>query len=206
MSVTESFYLKELPLAPVNQSSYAIQKEVPVLTVETAKNQIRRQNKIQRQDEDDDEDEDSTSARLGKAMHRLLEWGDVSALGAKAAAREFGLTPAQGSEAADMAARILQGEGAWAWDHALLGWQGNEVELMYHGEPLRLDRLVQRTDSGEWWVLDYKSTHAPQNDPDLVQQLLHYSEAVRAIYPDAVVKCAFLTGQGKLVALPDGGG
>ncbi len=200
--VTESFYLKELPLTPVNQSPNAIQKEVPVLTVETAKNQIRHQNKIQRQGDD----EDSASARLGKAMHRLLEWGDVSALGAKAAAREFGLTPDQGSEAADMAARILQGEGAWAWDHALLGWQGNEVGLMYHGEPLRLDRLVQRKDSGEWWVLDYKSAYAPQNDPDLVLQLHHYSDAVRAIYPDAVVKCAFLTGQGKLVALPDGGG
>jgi hypothetical protein len=79
-------------------------------------------------------------------MHRLLEWGDASDSHALAAAREFRLSPAQGQHAAAMATRILQGEGAWAWDPAALSWQGNEVELMIAGESRRLDRLVQRRD------------------------------------------------------------
>lgn len=45
-------------------------------------------------------------------------------------------------QAAAMAARILQGEGAWAWDNSVLAWQGNEIELLYQGQCLRLDRLV----------------------------------------------------------------
>jgi ATP-dependent helicase/nuclease subunit A len=105
-----------------------------------------------------------------------------------------------------MAGRILQGEGAWAWDRAVVGWQGNEVELLYQGESLRLDRLVQRKDAGcagQWWVLDYKSGQAPQEALGLVAQLSRYRDAVQAIYPDDVVKAAFLTAQGVLIELAD---
>ena len=76
------------------------------------------------------------------------------------------------------------------------------MELMYQGESLRLDRLVQRKDTLDWWVLDYKSAHAPQDEPELVAQLQNYRDAVQAIYPDATVKAAFLTGHGELVELP----
>ena len=99
------------------------------------------------------EDADSPSADIGKAMHRLLEWGDASNNNMSAVVREFELNPEQGAQALAMAQRILQGEGAWAWDPAVVGWQGNEVELMYQGEALRLDRLVQRQDAdniGQW--------------------------------------------------------
>ncbi|MDO8755838.1 MAG: UvrD-helicase domain-containing protein, partial [Polaromonas sp.] len=49
-------------------------------------------------------DEDSLKARIGKAMHRLLEWGGaLSAEQVKAAAREFRLSPAQAAEAAGLA-------------------------------------------------------------------------------------------------------
>ncbi|MBK5206922.1 MAG: UvrD-helicase domain-containing protein, partial [Polaromonas sp.] len=115
------------------------------------------------------EDEDSIIARIGKAMHRLLEWGGaVSPQQVTAAAREFRLNPAQAAEAADLAQRILVGEGAWAWRPDAVAWQGNEVDLVYQGQPLRLDRLVQRKDAGfegQWWVLDYKSSVAPQRQP-----------------------------------------
>ena len=174
---TASFYLKELPPALVDTAQVAIEKEV--LKV----------------------DADPASARRGQAMHRLLEWGNTSVANIRAATREFDLTPEQGSDAADMARRILQGEGAWAWDTALVGWQGNEVDLNYQGTSLRLDRLVQRSDTGEWWVLDYKSPHAPQDDAALVKQMQNYLDAVRAIYPDAAVRAAFLTGAGRLVEL-----
>ncbi|OOG39994.1 exodeoxyribonuclease V subunit beta [Polaromonas sp. A23] len=150
-------------------------------------------------------DEDSLKARIGKAMHRLLEWGGaLSDPQIKAAAREFRLSPAKGKEAADLARRILLGEGAWAWNPGSVAWQGNEVDLVYAGQALRLDRLVQRKDAGHeghWWVLDYKSAVAPELQPALVAQLQAYRAAVQLIYPGAPVKAAFLTGRGTVVEL-----
>ncbi|WP_309680957.1 UvrD-helicase domain-containing protein [Polaromonas sp.] len=150
------------------------------------------------------EDEDSASARIGKAMHRLLEWGGASPAQQVAAAREFRLNPAQVRRASELAGRILAGEGAWAWRLEVVAWQGNEVALMDSGQALRLDRLVQRKDAGHeghWWVIDYKSAAAPQQQPALLAQMQAYREAVQRIYPGATVKAAFLTGQGALVEL-----
>ncbi|WP_341919810.1 UvrD-helicase domain-containing protein [Polaromonas sp. YR568] len=150
-------------------------------------------------------DEDSLKARIGKAMHRLLEWGGaLSAEQVKAAAREFRLSPAQAAEAAGLAGRILAGEGAWAWHPEAVAWHGNEVDLVYAGQALRLDRLVQRKDAGHeghWWVLDYKSAAAPELQPALMAQLQDYRAAVQLIYPGAPVKAAFLTGRGTVVEL-----
>jgi len=151
------------------------------------------------------EDEDSISARIGKAMHRLLEWGgSTSSQHVTAVAREFRLGPAQAAQAAALAQRIQAGDGAWAWRQDALAWQGNEVELVHRGQPLRLDRLVRRKDAGfegQWWVLDYKSAIAPQQQPALVAQLQAYRSAVQLIYPGSTVKAAFLTGQGAVVEL-----
>jgi ATP-dependent helicase/nuclease subunit A len=192
------FYMKELPLAPVEASRVAIKIEA------IATSPVRQADSTGTPPGGAEADADSPSARIGKAMHRLLEWGDASGNNTAAAAREFELTPEQGVQATAMAGRILQGEGAWAWDKAVLDWQGNEVELMYQGELLRLDRLVQRKDGphdGHWWVLDYKSAQSPQNQPALVAQLRGYQAAVQAIYPDEVVKAAFLTQQGALIEI-----
>jgi len=98
----------------------------------------------------------------------------------------------------------VQGEGAWAWRADAVAWQGNEVDLVYKGQPLRLDRLVQRKDAGcegQWWVLDYKSADAPELQPALIAKMRTYRAAVQRIYPGAVVKAAFLTGLGTVVAL-----
>jgi ATP-dependent helicase/nuclease subunit A len=150
-------------------------------------------------------DEDSLKARIGQAMHRLLEWGGALLPEQVAAvAREFRLSPAQAAQAAALAGRILAGEGAWAWRPDVLAWQGNEVDLVYAGQALRLDRLVQRKDAGHeghWWVLDYKSATVPQRQPALVAQLQAYRAAVQRIYPGAPVKAAFLTGQGTVVVV-----
>ncbi len=151
--------------------------------------------------------EDAPSARIGKAMHRLLEWGgQLSGAHLAAAAHEFRLNPAQAAEAGALAQRILHGEGAWAWREDSVAWQGDEVELVYQGQALRLDRLVQRKDAGyedQWWVLDYKSAPEPERQPTLRVQLRQYQAAVQSIYPDARVNAAFLTGDGRLVALAD---
>ena len=150
-------------------------------------------------------DEDSLKARIGKGMHRLLEWGGaLSPDQVAAVAREFRLSPAQAAQSAALAARILAGEGAWAWRPDVLAWQGNEVDLVYAGQALRLDRLVQRKDTGHeghWWVLDYKSSFAPQELPELVAKMQSYRAAVQRIYPGAPVKAAFLTGQGTVVVV-----
>ena len=174
--------------------------ELPELPVLNAN--VLRINQALLSDGDTHPDEaDSPSARIGKAMHRLLEWGNAGDANAQAVAREFELTPTQTHEAQSMAERIRQGDGGWVWSPAVIGWQGDEVELMYQGELLRLDRLVQRKDSGDWWVLDYKSNAAPQADPSLVAQINTYRSAVQSIYPQARVRAAFLTGTGFFVEI-----
>jgi ATP-dependent helicase/nuclease subunit A len=151
-------------------------------------------------------DEDSREARFGRALHRLLEFAaaaDVAFAPARLrrVAREFGLDPEELRRAADVAQRILSGEGAWAWDRRQVAWEDNEVALFHQGELLRLDRLVQRRDSGQWWVLDYKSAWAPEQQAELVGQMRRYREAVEVAYPGADVRAAFLTGQGRMVVV-----
>ena len=148
-------------------------------------------------------DEDSASARTGKAMHRLLEWGgDLTGTEVAAVAREFALSPSQAMRACALAQRIMAGEGAWAWRDDVVAWHGNEVDLVHEGQALRLDRLVQRKDAGHeghWWVLDYKSAGAPERQPALIAQMQAYRAALQRAYPGATVKAAFLTGLGTVV-------
>jgi ATP-dependent helicase/nuclease subunit A len=181
VNASANFYLKELPVLPLNQILPAASDDADDLLAQ---------------------DQDTPLARVGKAMHRLLEWGDASEQNAAAAAREFGLDTEQGARAAQQARRVLGGNGAWVWDEAVVGWQANEVELMYQGEPYRLDRLVRRKDTGHWWVLDFKSTGSPQHQPALVDQMLTYRSAVQQVYPGDTVRAAFLTASGEMIELP----
>ena len=159
---------------------------------------------------------DSVDSRIGQAMHRFLEWiglrADPDALPQWSEgqrdriAEEFSLDAAQTEAAQAAAASILRGEGAWAWDTAQLAWQGNEVALTWQGRLLRIDRLVQRRGSDpseppRWWVLDYKSTAQPQQQPELCAQLATYRAAVSQAYPGQDVRAAFLTAQGALIEL-----
>ncbi len=167
-------------------------KDMPLVHIDIALNATKNEAKPVA-------NEDSETSRIGQAMHRLLQWADAGDANVAAAGREFRLTTVQRETAAEMARRIRAGEGDWAWDRAVVRWQRDEVELLHGGNTLRLDRLVQRSDTGEWWVLDHKSHHAPQDAPALVAQLRDYRDAVSAIYPGQVVRAAFLTGQGQLV-------
>ncbi len=139
------------------------------------------------------------AARVGSAAHRLLQWGSLQAHHVQRVAADWGLAPEQAQQATHMARSILQGAGAWAWDEAQLAWAANEVELVYQGKSLRLDRLVHVRASGEWWVLDYKSADNPQRQEQALAQLREYRDAVRAIHAPAPVRAAFLTAQGELV-------
>ena len=173
--------------------------ELPVLTAHAT--HLNTQTRDIATFDESNDPTDSDSARVGKAMHRLLEWRNANEVSAMAAAREFELSPSQLIAAQLMAQRILKGDGAWAWDANLIGWQADEVALIDQGLLLRIDRLVQIKSSQDWWVFDYKSNAAPHEAPELVAQLSRYRDAVQAIYPDGVVKAAFLTGQGKLIAI-----
>ncbi len=115
------------------------------------------------------------------------------------------IPPAAAEQAARMAQAILAGEGAWAWDAALIQTAINEAPLHYQGQSLRIDRLVQRRAAqaddalAGWWVLDYKSATQPQRQQALVAQLQRYREAVSVLMPGEVVHAAFLTGDGRMV-------
>ena len=147
---------------------------------------------------------DSAASRIGQAMHRLLElYTPGMDLGAVATAMgaQFQITPAQTLQALQAAQRITQGEAAWVWDSAHIDWQANEVEVLVNGKVLRIDRLVKHTYTQTWWVLDFKSSYAPERDAALREQLAVYRLAVQAVNPDLQVKSAFITAQGKLLQL-----
>ena len=134
--------------------------------------------------------EDDSSARIGLALHRLLQWVPTPLQGfqwddahRQAVAREFALTPAQAQQALDAAQAVLGGQAAWAWDAAQLGYWGNEVELWADGQLQRLDRLVRRADTGCWWVLDYKSALRPDQQSALREQLQRYHRALSQAHP-----------------------
>lgn len=151
---------------------------------------------------------DDTFNRIGLALHRLLQWRPTPLLDfdwtsehQQAVAREFALDAAQAGDALAMAGRIVAGEAAWVWDAAALDHWGNEVELFHQGELLRLDRLVRRRDTGEWWVLDFKSAARPEHDPGKVAQMLGYRAAMAQARPGEPVRLAFINAQGRLIEL-----
>ncbi len=145
--------------------------------------------------------------RLGKAVHRVLEWAaaapsDVAiAFLADAAAREFDVAAVEVERIAGViwnspdCARFFRGPA--------LSWAGNEVDVADGGDVLRIDRLVALDDAGAltWWVLDYKLRHAPERDPAYRAQLRRYARAVRRLQPGAHVRCAFVSGEGSLVEI-----
>jgi ATP-dependent helicase/nuclease subunit A len=184
--VSSSFLIKKLPLAGIEYARAAINA---VATIST--------------------NDSSDSARIGQAMHRLLERASRAEVQAKTfssasvqnAARYFQLSHTQASQAARMAQQILCGDAAWVWDDAVIDWAGNEVELLHQGELLRIDRLVRRKGSGDWWVLDYKSAQRPQHDEALLAQLRRYQQAVQHANASHLVHAAFLTANGQLVEI-----
>ncbi len=192
------------PVEPAHASGQASQAEEPAQFTLTQLPELPEHARVAPQISV--QQEDSDESRIGKAMHRLLEWGDVDNAGLLLrAARQFGLNPSQITAAQAMAKRIHSGDAAWAWDHAAVQWQGDEVELLVAGQLRRIDRLVQRKDAGhagQWWVLDYKSNQQPERQTELLEQLNGYRAAVQLTYPESVVKAAFLTSNGGVVELP----
>ena len=193
----EPFYMQIMPEISVEYAQTAI-KNIADLITTTPSPQFVVHAETPRQTVQAEPDNDAS--RIGQAMHRLLElYAPGRALESLAGAvgAQFALNATQCAQALQSAQRITQGEAAWVWDSAQIDWQANEVELIAGGQLLRIDRLVRHRASQTWWVLDYKSSHAPQHDAALREQLATYRAAVQSANPTDVVKSAFITGQGE---------
>ncbi len=151
---------------------------------------------------------DARAARLGQAVHRVLEWAgaaagsgeaiDVAAL-SLAAAAVLGLAASQAGAVLQIAAAVLGSPHcAPFFGGPTLRWAGNEVPVSWQGQPLRIDRLVALQEGGitTWWVLDYKLQSAPEAVAAYREQMQAYVAAVQALQPGDVVRGAFITGQG----------
>ncbi len=154
------------------------------------------------------EEADPTQRLLGRAVHRFLEWAtpkrdDVHGLPklAAAAAREFG---APADEVLTVGRTILSSdECARFFDSRRLRWAGNEVPVNDGDDLLRIDRLVrmEETSGNEWWVLDYKLAHRPDQLPQYRDQLIRYRDAIARLEPHATVRCAFVTARGQVIEM-----
>lgn len=153
---------------------------------------------------------DSLAQRLGRAVHRLLEWvaspngilpEDQWPAAAAQATRVFGLVGCA-DEVLAMAQRILGSpEVRRFYVGPGLRWAGNELPIGCDGDVLRLDRLVLLEQDGQrhWWVLDYKLNSRPEELAANRAQLRAYIAAVRHAQPGDRVWGAFITGQGHLI-------
>jgi ATP-dependent helicase/nuclease subunit A len=157
---------------------------------------------------------DVAAARLGQAVHRVLEWAGQPglppgaldlALAGRAAAAEFSLPPAAALRVPQIAGLILASPAcARFFSGPALRWAGTEVPVASQGQALRIDRLVALTESEDagaltWWVLDYKLHGTPAELPAYREQLQRYVAAVQALQPGDTVRGAFITGRGELV-------
>ncbi len=158
--------------------------------------------------------DDPAAARLGQAVHRVLEWaGRPGAALASAdwpracaaAAAAYGLDASAATRVL-AAVRAVLGSPVCApfFGGPQLRWAGAEVPVSAAGQTLRVDRLValqQGAGPVHWWVLDYKLQHRPAEVDAYREQLQNYVAAVQALQPEDRVTGAFITGRGELVPL-----
>ena len=182
----EAILLKALPVVPPT----ALQT-VPQLTADAGES-------------------DLPTRRLGRAVHRFLEWAGGAPIAcpkqawpslASQAALEFA---ASVDEVLAIGQRILESDDcARFFSGAGLRWVGNEVPVSDAGDVLRIDRLVQLDEDGAkvWWVLDYKLAREPDQLHPYREQLLRYRDAVAALEAGTEVRCGFITSQGQLLEL-----
>ncbi|MBC7699266.1 UvrD-helicase domain-containing protein [Aquabacterium sp.] len=154
------------------------------------------------------------AALLGQVVHKALEWLTTLAINQRSTARvqqaiqsaclALSAPTLLLERAEPLVAKILGSQELAVWlDPAQLGWAGNEVGLIHNGQTLRIDRLVALDSAAgrEWWVLDYKLQHRPQELPSYQAQMRQYVEAVSKLQPGDIVRAAFITGEGRLLEL-----
>jgi ATP-dependent helicase/nuclease subunit A len=149
----------------------------------------------------------SFAARLGRAVHRVLQWASAGAGApdytflATAAAAEFDLPPSAAEQATAHARTIRESAGLQRFfDARQVAWSADEFDIVHDGTLLRLDRLVRlgHGPDAQWWVLDYKLARDAAQDAELRQQLQRYRAAVRLLTDGAAVHAALITSDGAL--------
>jgi ATP-dependent helicase/nuclease subunit A len=157
---------------------------------------------------------DDHAARLGEALHRVLEWhgnrpGVALPQLVQQASASFGLPESAQRGLLAQAQAVLHGpQAARFFDTARLAWAGNEVSVADGDDLLRLDRLVAFDEPGgarTWWVLDYKLQGAPLGVPAYVQQLTRYRDLLRRLQPGDRVRAAFVTAAGAVLEIAEDG-
>ena len=150
---------------------------------------------------------DAAQARLGEALHRVLEWASAAgqtqplAVLVASSGQAFGLDAAARERLATAASAILQSDDCRPFfDPERLRWAGNEVAVNAGGEDRRIDRLVQ-LDDGNWWVLDYKLGATPEREPAYLEQMRSYVAAVQKLQPGEPVQAALISGTGRFIAV-----
>jgi ATP-dependent helicase/nuclease subunit A len=147
----------------------------------------------------------SYGARLGRAVHRVLQWAaagstDHAAL-AVAAVAEFDLPCSAAGAVADYA-RTIRNSAVLGrfFDADQFSWSADEFDVVHEGTLLRLDRIVRfgSAQDAHWWVLDYKLALDAAGDPVLHEQLERYRAAVQLLAAGAPVHAAIVTGDGAL--------
>jgi ATP-dependent helicase/nuclease subunit A len=158
---------------------------------------------------------DDAAAAVGLAVHRVLEWasgprgagGDapLDAL-ARAAARQAGVPPDAVDRVRRISATILHAPACQAFfGGRQLRWSANEWVLYDGDQPLRADRVVALGEEAhdeanwQWWVLDYKLHHHPDELTPYRAQLRRYRDLLRALVPAGTVRAAFVTGAGECI-------
>jgi ATP-dependent helicase/nuclease subunit A len=153
---------------------------------------------------------DTEVHRLGRAVHRVLEWQPAPEeleAACLSACSSLGLVAEQAPVVRSVVASILGSPACRPFfDPQQYDEAANELPLAWQGESLRLDRLVRRRHAEgyvEWWVLDYKMQFLPQGEAANVAQLKRYCDAVRALQPGERVRGGLIGGDGSLWVLPD---
>jgi ATP-dependent helicase/nuclease subunit A len=151
------------------------------------------------------------AARLGEALHRVLEWATQAPAASlaglcSAAAASFGLDADAQARLLAHARTVLASPAARRFfEPAGIAWAGNEVTVADGDALLRIDRLVALAEGGRrvWWVLDYKLQSAPAEVAAYREQIERYRRLVQALQPGDEVHAAFITAAGEVVpALP----
>ena len=160
-----------------------------------------------------DSGDDTELHRVGRAVHRVLEWQTAPEqleAACLSACSSLGLAAAQARVVRSVVASILGSPACRPFfDPQQYEEAANELPLAWQGESLRLDRLVRRRNAEghvEWWVLDYKMQFLPQDDAANVAQLMRYRDAVQTLQPGDLVRAGLIGGDGSLWVLPDAHG
>lgn len=147
--------------------------------------------------------EDTEFTREGSLLHLLMErlteaavW-PVQIPAVRGVAQWLGCSMAQSAVVCEQAAQILASKPLEKFfDPDQFVFARNEMELIHHGELIRLDRVVMLDDA--FWILDYKRNYFEFQQADYQAQLEQYRRACRALFPGVRICCALITVDGKL--------